>query len=105
MNQNYPTDSADTANNMGNLGETIGENKVEVLEDESLHFSDTGQGKGDEDAEVDDEGMDANINQAFVEGDLSPRQASNLKSKGGRPDKPLQVQTRSSKGRTPSCSQ
>lgn len=53
----------------------------------------------------DEEGLVDTIIEVSKLDDLSPRQADNLKEKKGRANIPLQIQTKSSKGRFVSCDQ
>lgn len=101
-NQNYSAENEDTTNNAGQGELREGGNNAE---EDQLCLSNSELDKVDVSATNVDEGMKANINQVSKEGDLSPKQTSNPKSKGPKVDVPLQVQTRSSKGRSASSSQ
>lgn len=60
---------------------------------------------GEPNPNLEEDGLDSNIIHVTQTGDLSPKQAQNLIAKRGKSGIPLQVQTRSNKGRTQSCDQ
>lgn len=107
VNQNYSLEKVQT---ISNQGEKIIEDQTEGEQEEDNYVQQHSTVQNKDKGTTINAGnagndMEENINQVSIDGDLSPRQASALKTMGAKVEVPLRVQTRSSKGRTTNCPQ
>ncbi|KAG5605619.1 hypothetical protein H5410_027111 [Solanum commersonii] len=108
VNQSYHSDTADTATNIveGNHADPV---HVDSNDGMSGHGggSDGVKDGGPDNMKGGDEneGTEEHIDNVSKAGDLSPRHIDSLHAKGGKSHVPLQVRTRSSRGKATSCDQ
>lgn len=112
MNQNFNCETQDIASKVSNGqgGQKKNEDNSKNEDNPMTQEYVEGDGEGFLELEVQDnrdeeEGIKGNIQHVSKTGDLSPRHTECLTTKRGKPNVPLQVQTRSNKGRFVSCDQ